>query len=184
MCDRQSWQVVVEKVGRQAGLTFPHRRTTASISLSMDSTPTSRSRAAPGMLFPFCTRGTVLRRWRTKSATHWMKGWRTCREAGNKKLHIGLLAHPLAPERFLTKSIFFFSSALRMCHSMLQWAHSIFLCLNTLHLLDQAFKIQDYFIISSEKPKQDWTLTTSQYTITHILYFKTQRTVTKNTKVT
>ena len=46
------------------------------------------------------------------------------------------------------------------------------------------FKIQDYFIISSEKLKCGWTLTTSQYTITHILYFKTQRTVIENTKVT
>ena len=39
-------------------------------------------------------------------------------------------------------------------------------------------------IISSEKLKRDWTLTTSQYTITHIVYFKTQRTVIENTKVT
>ena len=45
-------------------------------------------------------------------------------------------------------------------------------------------KIQDYFIISSEKLQHDWTLTTSHYTITHILYFKTQRTVIENTKVT
>ena len=36
-------------------------------------------------------------------------------------------------------------------------------------------KIQDYFIISSEKLKRGWILTTSQYTITHILYFKTQK---------
>ena len=43
---------------------------------------------------------------------------------------------------------------------------------------------QDYFIISSEKLKHGWTLTTPQYTITHILYFKTQRTVIENTKVT
>ena len=46
------------------------------------------------------------------------------------------------------------------------------------------FMIQDYFIISSEKLERGWTLTTSQYTIAHILYFKTQRTVTENTKVT
>ena len=44
--------------------------------------------------------------------------------------------------------------------------------------------IQDYFIISSEKLKHGWTLTTSQYTITHIIYFKTQKTVVENTKVT
>ena len=43
------------------------------------------------------------------------------------------------------------------------------------------FKIQDYFIISSEKLKRGWTSTTSQYTITHIVYFKTQRTVIENT---
>ena len=42
------------------------------------------------------------------------------------------------------------------------------------------FKIQDYFIISSEKLKRGRTLTTSQYAI----YFKTQRTVIENTKVT
>ena len=46
------------------------------------------------------------------------------------------------------------------------------------------FKIQDYYIISSEKLKCGWTLTASQYTITHIVYFKTQRTVIENTKVT
>ena len=33
-------------------------------------------------------------------------------------------------------------------------------------------EIQDYFIISSEKLKRGWTLTTSHYTITHILYLK------------
>ena len=38
--------------------------------------------------------------------------------------------------------------------------------------------------ISSEKLNCGWTLTTSQYTITHILYFKTQRTVIENVKVT
>ena len=38
-------------------------------------------------------------------------------------------------------------------------------------------------IISSEKLKRGWTLTTTQYTITHILYFKTQRTVIENTKL-
>ena len=48
----------------------------------------------------------------------------------------------------------------------------------------EGFKIQDYFIISSEKLKRGWTLTTSQYTGTHILYFKTQRAVIENTKVT
>ena len=42
---------------------------------------------------------------------------------------------------------------------------------------DWGFKIQDYFHISSEKLKRGWTLTTSQYTITHIVYFKTQRAV-------
>ena len=42
---------------------------------------------------------------------------------------------------------------------------------------NESIKIQDYFIISAEKLKHDWTLTTSQYTITHILYFKTQGTV-------
>ena len=36
------------------------------------------------------------------------------------------------------------------------------------------FKIQDYFITSSEKFKRAWTLTTSQYTIAHIVYVKTQ----------
>ena len=36
-------------------------------------------------------------------------------------------------------------------------------------------KIQDYFIISSEKLKRGWILTTSQYTKKHILYFKTQK---------
>ena len=44
------------------------------------------------------------------------------------------------------------------------------------------FKIQDYFIISSEKLKHGWTLTTSQYTIKHILYFKTQRTLKEYSK--
>ena len=43
-------------------------------------------------------------------------------------------------------------------------------------------EIQDYFIISSKKLKHGWTLTTSQYTITHTVYFKTQRTVTENAK--
>ena len=38
---------------------------------------------------------------------------------------------------------------------------------------ESRFKIQDYFIISSEKWKRGWTLTTSQYTITHnLLYSK------------
>ena len=46
------------------------------------------------------------------------------------------------------------------------------------------FKIQDYFIISSEKLKRGCTLTASQYTITYIVYFKTQRTVIENTKDT
>ena len=46
------------------------------------------------------------------------------------------------------------------------------------------FMIQDHFIIWSEKLKRSWTLTTSQYTMAHIVYFKTQRTVTENTKVT
>ena len=32
---------------------------------------------------------------------------------------------------------------------------------------DSRVKIQDYFIISFEKLKRGWTLTTSQYTITH-----------------
>ena len=45
------------------------------------------------------------------------------------------------------------------------------------------FKVLDYFIISSEKFKCGWTLTTSQYTITHSVYFKTQRTVFENTKL-
>ena len=40
--------------------------------------------------------------------------------------------------------------------------------------------IQDFCIISFEKWKRGWTLTTSQCTIT---YFRTQRTVTENTKV-
>ena len=44
---------------------------------------------------------------------------------------------------------------------------------------DSTFKI----VISSEKLKRGWTLTTSQYTITHIVYFKTQRTAIENTKV-
>ena len=44
--------------------------------------------------------------------------------------------------------------------------------------------IQDYFIISWEKLKRGWTLTTSQYTITHIVYFKIQRTVIENTTTT
>ena len=48
----------------------------------------------------------------------------------------------------------------------------------------EMFKIQDYFIISSQKLKRGGTLTTSQYTITHILYFKIQRTVIENTEVT
>ena len=37
------------------------------------------------------------------------------------------------------------------------------------------FKLQDYFIISLEKLECGWTLTTPQYTISHIVYFKTQR---------
>ena len=45
-------------------------------------------------------------------------------------------------------------------------------------------KIQGYFIITSEKLKCGWTSTSSQYTITLIVYFKTQRTVIENTKVT
>ena len=52
------------------------------------------------------------------------------------------------------------------------------------YFIIKKFKIRDYFIISSEKLKRGWTLTTSQYTITSILYFKTQRTVIENTKVT
>ena len=44
---------------------------------------------------------------------------------------------------------------------------------------DSKFKI----IISSEKLKRGRTLTISQYTITHIVYFKTQRRVIENTKV-
>ena len=39
-----------------------------------------------------------------------------------------------------------------------------------------ADKIQDYFIISSEKLKRGW-ITISRYIVTHIVYFKTQRTV-------
>jgi len=39
-------------------------------------------------------------------------------------------------------------------------------------------EIQDYFIISSEKSKCGWT---SRYTITHNVYFKTQRKVIENT---
>ena len=38
-------------------------------------------------------------------------------------------------------------------------------------------------IITSQILKSVWTLTTSQYTITHIVYFKTQRTVLENTKL-
>ena len=39
------------------------------------------------------------------------------------------------------------------------------------------------YYISPEKLKCGWTWTTSQYTITHILYFKTQRTVVENKKL-
>ena len=54
-----------------------------------------------------------------------------------------------------------------------------------LHLIQSfLFKIQDYFIISFQKLKRGWTLTTSQYTITHTVYFRTKKTVIKNTKVT
>ena len=42
--------------------------------------------------------------------------------------------------------------------------------------MDSRFKI-----IISEKLKCGGTLTTSQYTVTHIVYFKTQRTVIENT---
>ena len=42
---------------------------------------------------------------------------------------------------------------------------------------------QDSFIISSEKLKHGWTLTTSQYTITHIVYFKTQEQLLKIQKL-
>ena len=52
---------------------------------------------------------------------------------------------------------------------------SLLLLLEITICLGFVFKIQDYFIILSEKLKHGWTLTTSQYTITHILYFKTQR---------
>ena len=45
------------------------------------------------------------------------------------------------------------------------------------------FKVLDYFIISSEKLKRGSTLTTSQYTIAHTVYFKPQRTVIENTKL-
>ena len=45
-------------------------------------------------------------------------------------------------------------------------------------------RIQDYFIISSEKLKRGWTFTTSQYTVIDTVYFKTQRTVIENTNVT
>ena len=45
-------------------------------------------------------------------------------------------------------------------------------------------KIQDYFIISFKKLKRGWTLTTLQYTVPHIVYFRNQRTVVENTKVT
>ena len=54
-------------------------------------------------------------------------------------------------------------------HSFLLW--SIFI-----HTLGRGF--QNYFIISSEKLKPGWTLTTSQYTIKHFVYFKIQRTHT------
>ena len=50
--------------------------------------------------------------------------------------------------------------------------------------VERLVKIQDYFIISSDKLKRGWTLTTSRYTTTHIVYFKTQRTIVENTKVT
>ena len=61
---------------------------------------------------------------------------------------------------------------------------SLLLLLEITICLGFVFKIQDYFIILSEKLKHGWTLTTSQYTITRIVYFKTQRTVTENTTFT
>ena len=45
------------------------------------------------------------------------------------------------------------------------------------------FKIQDHIIISSEKLKHGWTLTTSQYTVMHILYFKTKEQLLKIQKL-
>jgi len=52
-------------------------------------------------------------------------------------------------------------------------------------LLNEIYSYSRFkIIISSEKLKHGRTLTTSQYTITHILYFKTLRTVIENTKVT
>ena len=58
-----------------------------------------------------------------------------------------------------------------------QWLWSLY------HVyFDKLFKIEDYFVISSQKLKRGWTLTTSQYTITHIVYFQTQRTVTEKYK--
>ena len=45
------------------------------------------------------------------------------------------------------------------------------------------FKIQDHFIISSEKLKRGWTLTTSQYTVTHIWYFTTKEQLLKIQKL-
>ena len=56
-----------------------------------------------------------------------------------------------------------------------------------LHLNADYF-IQDYFIIREINSNKTWlnmmSLTTSQYTITYISYFKTQRTVIENIKVT
>ena len=71
-------------------------------------------------------------------------------------------------------------------HVCLKWV--LYVCPNVILMLLQICVfvgtllcncIDLLFIISSEKLKRGWTLTTSQYTITHILYFKTQ-----NTKVT
>ena len=53
------------------------------------------------------------------------------------------------------------------------WDVSFFVCAFVFCL---GLGIQDYFIIQSEKLKRGWTLTTSQYIITHTVYFKTQRT--------
>ena len=53
------------------------------------------------------------------------------------------------------------------------WDVSFFVCAFVFCL---GLGIQDYFIIQSEKLKHGWTLTTSQYIVTHTVYFKTQRT--------
>ena len=78
----------------------------------------------------------------------------------------------------------------RVRNQALEEGTNIFYATN-LHPLQLPLQVSRFKIIkitllsvSSEKLKRGRTLTTSQYTITHILYFKIQKSVIEHTKVT